>query len=760
MDPLKVETFDPRWRNVHLRSIYNEAEEYNVGRFLRRYITLSSLYNLLLGSEPFVPSWVALDGDTKDPAFWVETLTKYFAHSNEYICASAASFHDLLEVKSLALCTAHALAKLRKDLHHDSHNETNQTPNTNGKRPRPDTNGPPAGNPRSASTTPKDVGEPKLTLENWLKICDGTRTSWKDTHAEWNNMIRRSKAAKITSWENLKDNWEPQGLTLSLGYITDATQKFSTKCTKLISELSKGRPQSNNPPSYIPIVRNLGNLWPAAKNTEFERCIQEVVNGNFRPQATEQLLGYIRELAQIIKGSTVIAVTWKSREAELKKAELLCRRQARQLQKEQREKEVKQREELCRQAEEDFGRDRLALDDERDWIDMASANIKDVQAECDERGRTLSAKEASYAEREGSLTAKEASCKEMEATTAKTKDELQKKLNTYVKNQKNLLEGQRRLKKGDDSLARRKAVMAKQDIVNTRLKNILAEKERELEVRETELTKRQAWMDKKGNASADSERQCATKEADLNAREEALRKEQSAVTSEQQELETQKSALRQEQALHQEADRVLKGREEELVKERGVVLREMQGVEAQKLADLALHRDREKTLKTDIEALAKERVEVLCDQKNMATERETIERKNWALRAEQAVISRKQEESATARKTLEDEKSALKAEQAALSRRQQEASTTRKTLEDEKLTLTLEQTTLSHEKEEATAAKEALKNEELKLRAKQALYEEEKMAWREQTRKIMEPMQEMHKNMNQMQGMQKAFSAW
>ena len=85
------------------------------------------------------------------------------------------------------------------------------------------------------------------------------------------------------------------------------TKKLNLKCMSLISKLLEGRSNSNDTPhpSYIRLVRGLDNLWPAAKNTEFERCIRDVVYGNFRPQATEELLGYILKLAQIIKGNTI-----------------------------------------------------------------------------------------------------------------------------------------------------------------------------------------------------------------------------------------------------------------------------------------------------------------------------------------------------------------------------------------------------------------------------------------------------------------------
>ena len=217
MEPFKVESFDPRWRNVHLQSIYNEAEEFDVGQLLRKCITLSSLHKLLLGQEPFVPSWLAVDGDTKDPAFWIEVLTEASARPTEHICAGVASFHDLLEGQSQALCAWHALAHLRKNQNPDSHSEVNPTLDTNGKRPRCDTNGPPLGNPRSAGTSPKFPDKPKLTLKKWREICersDEEETSWKDIHAKWNQMMTMSKAAKPKSWDNLQRNWPSQGLAL------------------------------------------------------------------------------------------------------------------------------------------------------------------------------------------------------------------------------------------------------------------------------------------------------------------------------------------------------------------------------------------------------------------------------------------------------------------------------------------------------------------------------------------------------------------
>ncbi|KFZ12931.1 hypothetical protein V501_03971 [Pseudogymnoascus sp. VKM F-4519 (FW-2642)] len=691
MKPSKVESSDPRLRNVHLRSIYREAEEYDVGPLLRKCITLSSLHNLLLGQDPFIPSWIAIDGDTKSPEFWIETLTEVSARSNDYICAGAAPFHDLLEGRSQALCTSHALAHLRKNLNLDS--QINRAPNANGKRPRSDTNGPPLRSPQRTGPSPKALEKPRLTLRKWLEICDGSRTSWKNIHAEWNQMISRSKSAKIISWDNLEGSWELEGLTLSLGYFTDITIKLARKCSSLISELLKGRSKSNNtpPPSYIPLVRGLDDLWPAAKNTEFERCIQEVVHGNFRPQAIAQLLGYILELARIIKGST-ITVPRKSQQAELKKAEALGRRQARQLKEEQMEKDIKKREELCRQAEENFGRDTLALDDERASVDMVSAKLREAQAMCDERERTLAAKEAFCADRENALAAKEASCAKREsASTVKevswaarngtlavkeasyeerqgtlaaneasyaerqrvlaTKETtcterrsriekaelgLRKKLETFEANQKLLLEGQRSANNGDDSHARDKAAMTKRETANIRREKNLMEREQRLDAQEKNLMSHRAWISQKGNAATDREKVCATKEAEYKVREEALFEGQATVASERQELETQTSALRQNQALYQKAKEELKAREEALYKGQATVASERQELETQRSVlrhDQVLYQKAKEELKAREKAQDKERAAVV-------TERREVEVQKWALREDEVVYQK------------------------------------------------------------------------------------------------------------------------
>lgn len=717
MEPLKIESFDPRVRNVHLRSLYKEAEEFDINSLLRKCITLSSLHNLLLGQEPFVPGWLALDGDTSDAAFWIETLTEVSTRSNEFICGEMASLQDLLEARSQALCTSHAVAQLRKNRDPSGHAGVNQAININGKRPRTDTNESLSGDARSANNSPKCSGKPKLTLRKWLDICDGNRTGWRDIHAEWNHMIIRSKTTKTVSWKNIGMIWDHQGLTLSLGYFTDVATKLRDKCSSLISELSKGQPSCSNAPHqiYIPIVRGLGNLWPDAKNTEFECCIREVVYGNFKPQAAEQLLGYILDLARISKGST-ITVHRKSREEELKRAEALCRRKARQFEEEQKEKAMKQREELCRQVEEDFGRDRLALDDERASVDIASAKLKEAQEIYDERKRILAAKEASCSDREAALKAKEASlegrehvltgkeesCIERGARTKKTELELQEKLEAYESNQRLLLEGQRRLKKDEESHARNKAKIAKQDTANNAREKSLKKREGEVEVRDKNITSRQAWVEKKLNLAIDREKTCAAKEAGFTAREEALCKEQATVTSETQELEGQKSVLRQGQT---------------------ALASEGKELETQILGfkqDLALHREGKKTLKADSESIAKERSGLLREQKEMIAGKKAFEQEKLALRADQGALSRKQKEDAIARKTLENDVSALRKGQTALCR----------------------------EKEEVTVARVALEKEMSKLRAKQALYDEEKKAWRERMRNNMRQMEEMEKSLS------------
>ncbi|OBT79607.1 hypothetical protein VF21_01326 [Pseudogymnoascus sp. 05NY08] len=779
MEPSKVERYDSKWHNVHLQSIYKEAEEFDVGPILRKCITLSSLHNLLLGQDPFVPSWLAVDGNTKDPEFWIETLTEVSARSKEYICASAASFHDSLEGRAGALCTSHALSHLRKNMSPGSHHERILTPNANGKRPRSDTNGPPLGSPRCAGSSSKPLEEPRLTLNKWLGICDGTRTSWKDIHAEWNQMILRSKSTKLKSWDKLEINWEAQGLTLSLGYFADITAKLGLKCSLLISEFSKGRTKSNNapPPSYIRLVRGLDNLWPADKNTEFERCIQAVVYGNFRPQATEQLLGYILELAQIIKGST-ITVPRKSQQAELKKTEALCRRQARQLKEEQMEKEIKKREELCRQAEEDFGRDTLALDDERASVDMVSAKLREAQAMCDERESALTMKEASSSEREDALAAKEASCAKRESAltvkevswaarngtlavkeasyeerqgtlaaneasyaerqrvlaakettcterwgrTAKAELELRKKLDTYEANQKLLLEGQSRTKNGDDGHARDKAAMTKRETANLGKEKNLAERERRLDDQEKNLMSHRAWISKKGNAATDREKLCATKEAEFKAREEALCEGQATVASERQELEIQTSALRQEQALCQKAKDSLEAREKELCKGQATVASETQKLETQKSAlrhDQALRQKARDELKAGKEAQDKER-------KTIASERQKVEAKKWALREDQVVYQKAKEKLKAREEAQDKERAAIASEKKGVDTQilafKQDLVLHRegkKNLKADSEELAQERAAVLCEKKNMTAAQKAFENKKSVLRAEQ-----------------------------------------
>ncbi|KAL5350244.1 hypothetical protein ACLOAV_005282 [Pseudogymnoascus australis] len=856
MGPSKVESLDPRWRNIHLRSIYREAEEFDVGRLLRKCITLSSLHSLLLSQEPFVPSWLAVDGDTKDPEFWVETLADVSARSNEYIGAGAASFHDSLGLQSQALCTSHALAHLRKNLNPDSCSKGNPTPNSNGKRPRSDIIESAAGSPRSAITSPNAPDKPNLTLNNWLKICDGERKGWKDIHAQWNHMIARSKSAKIKSWDNLEKNWEPQGLTLSLGYYVDITKRLTSKCSSLISELSKGQTESNNSPpaSYIRIVRGLDNLWPASKNTEFERCIQEVVDGDFRPQATEELLGYMLELARIIKGAT-ITVHRKSQQAELKKAEALSRRQARQLKEEQKEKEMKKREELCRQAQEDFGRDILALDDERASIDMISANLRETQAICEERERTLAAKEAlfaarggvltakeaSFAEREGelaaketsctardeALTAKETSCAEREGALmanktsytdkeeriAKMELELRTKLEAYEVNQKALLEGQRRVNKGDASLARSKAAMAKRDTANTgrekslkekercaenqeknrctsgvaefnaREKN-LKERERSVENQEKNIVARRALIHQKENAAADREKLCITKEVELNAMEINLKERERSVENNKKDIVAHWTLVKKRGNAATDRERLcvtkeaeFNAREEALCKGQAIVASERQELDTQESAlrqKQSAYQGAKGVLIGREEELSKERAEVVAERQvveaqklvfkqDLALHREgkkTLKANSEELEKERAVILRDQKDMEVARDAFDLKKSALRAEQASVSCKKKEVTTAMRTLEDEKLALKNWQTALSCDKQKTAAAKQALEDEKSALTAKQALFEEEKTAWREKVGKNVQQMRQMQENMQQMQEMQKDLSSW
>ncbi|OBT64387.1 hypothetical protein VE03_05724 [Pseudogymnoascus sp. 23342-1-I1] len=718
MEPLKAEPVHPKWRNVHLRLIYREAEEFDVNKILRRYIALSSLHNLLLGQGPLVPSWLPVDGDTGDPEFWIEALTEVSDRSNEHLCSGAASsFHDSLEVRSRALCTSHALDHLRKKLSPDSCSKGNPVVNSNGKRPRSDTNGPPSRNPPSTGTASKLLDERNLPLEKWLNICDGTKTSWKDTHFEWNRMIRKYTAASTKSWDSLETNWPVQGLALSLGYFANIFKNLLGKCRSLISRLTKGRTESNNPPrpSYIGIVRRLGNSWPAAKNTEFESCILEVIGGFFREGAANELVGFMIELEQMIDGPTITV-----RNSEVR------RQQARQLEEEQKENDIKQREELCRQAEENLGRESLALDDERDSIDMISAGLRKAQAICDERERILAVNEASFADRGGELEAREVSCAERVERAEESELRLQKKLEAYKEGQRLLLEGQRRVKKGDDNLARTKVAMERRDTSNTGREKGLNEKEQRLNSQEKKIVIHRTFITQKENAVGDRERLCITKEAELAMREEALGEGQATVASEIQDLETQRAALRQEQSLYLKANGVLKEREETLSKNQAEVLTERQGVEAQKLAfqrNVALHREKVNLLKTKSEELAKEMALLRHEQKDMAAARVASDHARSALRAEQATVSRKVEEVTTARKALEDEKTALRKGQ----------------------------TALSDEKKEAAVAKQALEDEKSALTAKQALFEGEKIAWRGKVGKTVQQMKQMQENMQDMQ---------
>ncbi|OBT47320.1 hypothetical protein VE00_02101 [Pseudogymnoascus sp. WSF 3629] len=779
MEPVKVESYDPRFRNVHLRSIYNEAKEYDVGRVLRLRMTLLSLHDLLLGQDPFVPTWLDVDGDTTDPEFWIETLTEASARSNAYIRANSGSFHDLLEGQAEALCTSHALTQLHKKMNSDSHCDGTPTPNVNGKRPRSDTNGPPLGSPRPPGSSPEIPQKPKLPLQKWLGICDGTRTSWKDIHTKWNQMISLSKAAQRKSWDSLEKEWEPQGLTLSLGYFADINNKLLIKCRLLISELLKGRTESNDaPPSYIRLVRGLCNLWPAAKNTKFEHCIEEVVYGNFRLEAADELLGYILELARLMKGST-ITVHRKSQKDELKKAEALCRQQARQLEREQREKDMKQREELCRQAEEKFGRDRLALDDERASLDMISAKLREAQAMCDEkecaltakeascadREQTLAAKEVSCAERDGALTVKEASCAEREGTlkvkeascaereaavtvneasyaerervlvtretlcterlacTEKAELELRKKWKAYGANQKLLLEGQRRANNGDDSHARDKAAMTKRETANMRREKNLAERKQRLDSQEKNLMSHRAWISKKGDAATDREKVCATKEAEYKAKEEALCERQATVASERQELETQASALRQDQALYQKAEEALKAREEALCKGQATAASERQELETQTSAfrhDQALYQKGKEALKAREETQDKERAAVV-------TERREVEVQKWALREDEVVYQKAKEQLKAREEAQDKERAAIERERKGLDAQRSTFKQNltlhregKRTLKADSEALALERAAVLREQKDMAVARETFEQKESELRAGQA----------------------------------------
>ncbi|KFY43204.1 hypothetical protein V495_04098 [Pseudogymnoascus sp. VKM F-4514 (FW-929)] len=643
MGALKAEPNDSRWGNVHLRSLYNEAEKFDIDALLRKCITLSSLHELLSGKEPFVPSWLPLDGDTKESAFWIEALTEISTCSNEDIGASVASIHDLLEGRSRALLASHALAQLRKTLNSDSQIDISPTPNINGKRPRIDSNGPVPTGPRS--TSPRGVGisrgavdNPKLPLAKWLEICNGTKASWKDIHAEWNQMIFLSKSAKCKSWVNLEKNWEPQGLTLSLGYFTNMSNKLALKCSLMMCELSSGRPHANDatPPSYIKIVRGLDHLWPATKNSEFESCILEVVNGNFRPYATEELLGHILELARIIKGAS-ITVHSKSQQAELKKAEALCRRQARQLEDEQKEKEMTRREESLREAEEDFGRDRLALDDERASIDTASANLREAHDKCDERGRIL-AKEASFADRDTALKEKETLCTEREMLVEEAKTRLQKLL----------LEEQSRAKKADEDHGKREAVMVERENDNSRREKEVTEREQKVRV----------TLRKEADIKVREEALCKG-EADIKLREEALCKEVVELASDRDDLEAQQSKLIEELALSIEAKTVLEA---------------------------------------GIKALAEKEATVVRREHDVEVASKAFEHRESALKEREAAESRKKQENATATKVLEDERSALRAELATLSSKKEEAATAKAALEGDRLALTAKQALFEEEK--------------------------------------------------------------
>ncbi|KFY05454.1 hypothetical protein V492_08539 [Pseudogymnoascus sp. VKM F-4246] len=792
MEPVKAELCDSTWRNVHLLSLYKEAEEFDVGPLLRKNITVHSLHKLLLGQEPFVPSWLALDGDTEDPAFWIETLTVVSARSSEYLCADAALFHDSLSQRSQALITRHALNHMYKRLSTNGHGEVCQTPNINGKRPQSDKIGPPLKSPRSANKSPKSPKfpeEPKLKLKKWLEICDGSRTGWgetgwRDTHAEWNHMIQRSKAAKIKSWDNLERSWECQGLALSLGYFSSMTDKHVFKCSSLISELSKRRSNSDNASgsSYIPIVRGLGDLWPAAKNAEFESCIRDVIYGNFK-QRTEQLLGYLLELARIMKESTIT----------------VCRRNARQLQEEQKETEMKNREERCRRAEEDFGRDRLELDDERASMDMARAKLREAQelfnkkvlalgvvaTDFEEREGDLAERELSCKERDDALTAKEASCTERSAHTANAAAELQTKLEAYEKNQRLLVEGQREANEGKKRHAKNLATIARRDAASISKEKELKEREAKLEAQEKSVKEKEkkadaqeksardlrAWVDNRWTATLDRESLCTSKEVGFDEREVTLRKEKEAVASDKKELETQKSALKQEQAevasgrqkiqtqtsdlkreqaRHMEAKVALKAREDNLSKEQAAVVSEKKGLNAQKAVfrqDVAAHREGEKKLKADSEELAQERERISYVKKHYTAAKKELECEKTEVKALKVALSNKQNEAVAAKKALEDEKAALKADRDTVSRKLTEVAAARKALEDEKSALEATKSAISRENEEMKASQEALESERSKLSAKEVQFEKEKMALREKMRVSMQHMQEMQKTM-------------
>ncbi|KFY35121.1 hypothetical protein V494_06186 [Pseudogymnoascus sp. VKM F-4513 (FW-928)] len=806
MEPVKAELCDSTWRNVHLLSLYKEAEEFDVGPLLRKNITVQSLQKLLSGQEPFVPSWLALDGDTEDPEFWIETLSVVSARSSEYLCADAALFHDSLSQRSQALITRHALNHMYKRLSTNGHGEVCQTPNINGKRPQSGTIGPPFKSPRSANKSPKPPKfpeEPKLKLKKWLQICDGSRTGWgetgwRDTHAEWNHMIQRSKAAKIKSWDNLERSWECQGLTLSLGYFSSMTDKHVRKCSSLISELSKGRSNSDDASgsSYIPIVRGLGDLWPAAKNAEFESCIRDVIYGNFK-QRTEQLLGYLLELARIIKESTIT----------------VCRRNARQLQQEQKETEMKNREERCRRAEEDFGRDRLALDDERASMDMARAKLRETQelfdekvlalgtvaTDFEEREGDLAERELSCKEKEDALTAKEASCTERGAHTANAAAELQTKLEAYENNQRLLVEGQREANEGKKRHAKNMVTIARRDAASISKEKELKEREAKLEAQEKRVKEKEekadaqeksandlrAWVDNRWTATLDRERLCTSKEVGFDEREAALRKEKEAsrkekealrkekaavssdrkdlgtkistlkqeqaeVASRRQKIETQTSDLKREQARHKEAKVALEAREENLSKEQAALVSEKKGLNAEKAVfrqDVAARREGEKKLKADSEELAQERERIAYVKKHYTAAKKELECEKTEVKALKVALSNKHNEVAATKKALEDEKAALKADRDTVSRKLTSAAAARKALEDEKSALKATKSAISRENEEMKASQEALESERSKLRGKEAQFEKEKTALREKMRVSMQHMQEMQKTM-------------
>ncbi|OBT62901.1 hypothetical protein VE03_07912 [Pseudogymnoascus sp. 23342-1-I1] len=338
-------------------SIFIDAKRYNVVSMMQMYITMSLLHKFLLGEKSLVPGWLAVDVNPTDPRFWVDTLTNVSIRPDEDISASSASFYDTLPGRCEALCAKHALSRLGEE----------QDPNGEG--------------PRAAAKN-----EP--TFEGWMGICDGGEgASFVDIHAKWNTFF--PLFATDYSWEDLEQNWDIQGLVLSLGYVANLTKILTSKCSSLVMEIEEKRTHSGNevsPGHHVGTAHEVYRLSsPAAENsTEIKNCINDVIHGSFTTQRAEQLLEYIVDF-----------MCWRPPQDSEASPSRVWRDF--QLRLEERERKVAERERLvmlcekwCREREGDLERDEST---HRTKIRQILAEIKLQQDMCEKRERALNAEE-------------------------------------------------------------------------------------------------------------------------------------------------------------------------------------------------------------------------------------------------------------------------------------------------------------------------------------------------------------------------------